>query len=342
VDFIFGDLPEDKLNWLWQWFAYPIQHPGAKMKTAVLIHGEYQQTGKTFIGYVLGDIYGQNFGVVDNSEITAQYNTWSQYKQFILAEEVSSSDKRAINDRLKRLITGEEIILEGKHKNKIEIRNTVNLYFTSQYKDALFMESHDARFFVHHVPHPPKTAEFYAKINKWRKEDGAAYLMHHLLTEVSLSSFNPLDVAPSTKAKEEMKRSSASSLENWAFDLVKNMQGEIYMSGDVIEKNWFTLKELVDFYYEDTKVKTTDKAMANALSPAGAFHYQARVIRPEKGSNPYPTKLWCVRDIDNWKAKLRRQRGELFARTVKANYEGSRQAFTKIAGVKPSSKKGAK
>jgi len=333
VNFIFEGLGEHELKWLWQWFAYPIQHAGAKLKTSVLVHGEAQQTGKTFIGYILGDIYGKNFGVVDNSEITDKYNTWCQYKQFILAEEVSSTDRRSINDRIKRLITGEEIILEGKHRNKIEIDNTLNFYFTSQHRDALFIETHDERFFIHHMNRPRNTPEFYARIDKWRREqNGAAKLMHHLKYEVDLAGFNPLGVAPMTQAKEEMKRSSASSLENWVYDLIHNLSGEIYHHGNVIKKHWFIAQELVEIYQDETKNKTTDKALTNAVVAAGGISSQLRVVRPEKGTKAYPTKLWCVRDIEEWKKKEKRQRKDLFKKAVKENYEGGRSKLQQIEG----------
>ena len=37
--------PEALYQWVLRWLAYPIQHPGAKMQTTIVIHGP-QGTGK--------------------------------------------------------------------------------------------------------------------------------------------------------------------------------------------------------------------------------------------------------------------------------------------------------
>jgi len=115
---------------------------------------------------------------------------------------------------------------------------------------------------------------------------------------------------------------------------VHNMGGDIYFNGKIIDKHWFTSQELVDLYQEESKNKTTGKALTNALSMAGSFCVQARVIRPEKGDAPYPTRLWCIRNIPKWRDKRGRQKAELFSKSVRENYEGQRVKFSKIAGKK--------
>ena len=158
--------------------------------------------------------------------------------------------------------------------------------------------------------------------------------MEHLLNSVDCAGFNPAGVAPETNSKEEMKRFSASSLENWMFDLVNNLEGAIYFNGAVLQKHWFTAQEIVEVYQEETGNKCTPKAMTTVLGVCGSFNVQTRVIRPEKGDTPYPTRLWCVRDIPKWKHKMGRQKTDLFNRAVKNNYEGDREAFSKIMGGK--------
>ncbi len=45
-------------NWVIRWLAYPIQNPGAKMRTALIFHGQ-QGTGKNLFFESIMGIYGE-------------------------------------------------------------------------------------------------------------------------------------------------------------------------------------------------------------------------------------------------------------------------------------------
>ena len=61
-------------KWLLQWMAYPLQNPGAKMGSAVVMHGP-QGTGKSLIFTTLAEIYGygrrrRNYAIVIDGQAT--------------------------------------------------------------------------------------------------------------------------------------------------------------------------------------------------------------------------------------------------------------------------------
>ncbi len=56
LDHIFRDDPEAR-KWFEHWVAYPIQHPGTKLSTAVLLWG-VQGAGKSLLGETIGGLYG--------------------------------------------------------------------------------------------------------------------------------------------------------------------------------------------------------------------------------------------------------------------------------------------
>src|SRR5262249_14129309 len=93
-------------KWFEQWCAYPLQNPGMKMATAVIIHGAKQGTGKTTLAETLCRIYGTNAARITESQLTSDFNDWARDKQFVAADEVTGGDKRAVADRLKLMITG--------------------------------------------------------------------------------------------------------------------------------------------------------------------------------------------------------------------------------------------
>jgi len=69
-------------QWVLRWMAYPLQHPGAKMASAIIMHGP-QGTGKSTVWQCLAKIYGDQRGLED------RFNSdWVDSKLFILAEEV--------------------------------------------------------------------------------------------------------------------------------------------------------------------------------------------------------------------------------------------------------------
>ena len=88
LDNIFLGKPKEERKWFEQWVAYPIQHPGAKLKQAVLIWGG-QGTGKSFLGEIIIRIYGSACATkFDNAKLNSAYNYWADSKQFALGEEI--------------------------------------------------------------------------------------------------------------------------------------------------------------------------------------------------------------------------------------------------------------
>ena len=68
--------------------AYPLQHPGAKMSTAVIMHGP-QGTGKSTVFQALAQIYGDYATVLNQRGLEDKFNAdWTDSKLFLLAEEV--------------------------------------------------------------------------------------------------------------------------------------------------------------------------------------------------------------------------------------------------------------
>ena len=83
-----GDANAEHLfQWVLRWIAFPIQHPGAKMKTTLVIHGP-QGTGKNLFFECVMAIYGRYGRVIDQSAIEDKFNDWASRKLFLIADEV--------------------------------------------------------------------------------------------------------------------------------------------------------------------------------------------------------------------------------------------------------------
>lgn len=215
LDYLFRDAADSR-RWFEAWVAYPLQHPGTKLYSAVLIHGERTGTGKSLVGVTLRAIYGENASVIGQADLHGDFNDWAARKQFVMGEEISGSDKRAEADALKAMITRDVVTINTKYQPKYTIADCVNYYFTSNHPDALFLERHDRRHFVHEARADPLPLEFYLDYDRWlRHEGGAAALFWHLLQNVDVSWFIPQAPALRTPAKDAMiglSRSDAAAL----------------------------------------------------------------------------------------------------------------------------------
>lgn len=265
---IFGKLTDADRLWARRWFACPIQRPGTKLFTALLVWGRTTGTGKSRIGESMASIYGRNFGIISNDHLTDNFNEWAESKQFIVGDEISIGDRRGVANKLKALITQPTFRLNVKHRKSYEVRDCINYYFSSNHEDALYLENNDRRFFVVNADVPRLEPEFYEEYTRWLNNGGAARLYYHFLYEVDLGDFNPAAEAPVTTAKLEMMAIGRSDVEDWAFQLNQNPDTQL---GPRHQHDLYSAKELLRIYDPDEKTRIRANGMSRALNAAGVF-----------------------------------------------------------------------
>jgi hypothetical protein len=309
-DFIFADVEPDQREWVLDWMAYPIQNPGVKMFAAVVVHGVAQGTGKSLIGYTLGQIYGTNFKEITNDDLEDGQTWWAENKQFIMGDEITGNDNRAYASMLKRLVTQEAMKINIKFIPQFEIPDCINYYFTAQHGDAFFLEDHDRRYFVCEVTQPPMIEQFYKNYDYWRKhQDGPAHLMHWLLNRKISNKFNPYAHAPDTRAKRRMILAGKGELSRWVHDMLENT-AHVIVSGQMRHaRDLFTSNELLSMYktqYPDGKATVT--GMGRALSNAGCPQVAGGApLRAPDGSQG---RYYAVRNRERWAKATDRKKME--------------------------------
>lgn len=213
----------DILDWVLRWMAYPLQNPGAKMQSAIMVHGE-QGTGKSTIFRLLADIYGyrhvwRNYAVIlDQKALQAKYNADWDSKLYILAEEVvNSADKWQLKNELKELVTGDRIRIEKKFLDAYSQANRCNMVFLSNEDQPLPLENKDRRHLVIYTP-PALDLAQYADIRGEIEAGGVAAFYHYLMA-IDLTGFYPWSRPPMTDAKQAVIDASRSSedefLQDW-------------------------------------------------------------------------------------------------------------------------------
>lgn len=197
------DNRKEVVKWLLRWMAYPLQHPGAKMSSAVIMHGP-QGTGKSTIFQTLAKIYGDYSTVLNQRGLEDKFNSdWSDSKLFILAEEVvTRAEMWHIKNELKELVTGEWIRINPKNIAAYRQRNQLNIVYLSNDDQPLPIENDDRRHLVVWTP-PQLSEEFFDELYRELENGGVAAFYHHLLN-IDLGDFHPKKRPPMTEAKKKL------------------------------------------------------------------------------------------------------------------------------------------
>lgn len=295
------ELNETERRWLLEWLAYPVQHPGAKLATAVLSYGMQQGTGKTLLGQTMQCVYGdRNTATISMEHLYSEYNDWLVDKQFIVGEEITGTEKRRQADQLKALITQKTVTISKKYEHPFTLRDTANYYLTSNHLAALYMESTDRRIFVNHVNTDPLPPDFYREYERWLANGGADALMYHLLKQ-DVSMFNPQGQAPITEAKQVLITDAQNNAEVFVRALKYNPD-EVLVDPNtrrVIKGGLFSLTMLALLFDPYGEHSVSNRRLATWLQHYG-FTTKRR-MNYELANRRVQETVFAVRNIDQWK-----------------------------------------
>ncbi len=299
LDHLFGPKRAERA-WFERWCALPLQRPGTKLFTAAVLWGERTGTGKSSVGYALKRIYGRNFTEIGDAELKDPRNEWAIDKQFVLGDDVTGQEQRKHADRLKAMVTQQEMRLNPKYIPSYTVPDRVNYLFTSNHPDAFFLEDDDRRFFVHEVGAEPLPPAWYRRFKEWREsEAGAAALFHHLLS-LDLGGQEPEDRAPDTEARRAMIEDGLSDLGRWVRALRDDPDRVLRLGGVELRGDLWTSADLLRVQDPEGKGRATAGGLGRELKRAG--------VRQVCGGAPVRTqtagqaRLFAVRNRERWAA----------------------------------------
>ena len=208
---------ESLYEWVLKWLAYPLQHPGAKMATALVIHGP-QGTGKSRFFEAIAEIYGRYSVVIGQESLEDKFNgDWVSAKLFVIGDEVQArSEMYHSKNRLKSYITSSKVRVNPKNLPAREEKNHINFVFLSNEVMPLVLEGDDRRFVVIWVP-PKLSQRFFEDVNNEIKAGGIQALHYHLMG-LDLGDFNEHTQPPLTMAKMDLQELGKSSEERFLND----------------------------------------------------------------------------------------------------------------------------
>jgi putative DNA primase/helicase len=198
------DNVDECVTWILRWLAYPLQNPGAKMQTALLMFGEKQGTGKSqFFQNVISPIYGEYGTVASQHQLDSTFTAWRSRKLFVLFEEVlSRDDKYSHNGTLKYMITGDKMSINQKNLPERDERNHMNSAFLSNEPQPIPIELEDRRFMV--IEARLKQPEAFYQAVADAIDKGGVEAFYHFLLNFPLDGFNEHTKPMMTLAKERV------------------------------------------------------------------------------------------------------------------------------------------
>ncbi|AZC35895.1 bifunctional DNA primase/polymerase [Pseudomonas chlororaphis] len=191
----------DEYRFLLKWIAYPLQNPGAKMATAVVMFGA-EGPGKSLLWEkVVREIYGAYGTTIGQAQLESQFTGWQSRKLFALAEEVVSREEmRHYKGVLKHLVTGETLQINEKNMPVREERNHLNFVFLSNSTVPLALDDGDRRYLVLYVDRVPPKEYFEALVNEI--ESGGIAAFYEYLMGLDLTGFSPHTKPPLNEEKQ--------------------------------------------------------------------------------------------------------------------------------------------
>ena len=204
-------------EWILKWLAYPLQNPGAKMASAIIMHGDEGSGKNLFFEKCIKSIYGKYAGVIGNQEIESQFNEWASQKLFMVCDEVvTRAEMRQMKGRLKQITANETISINPKNLSQREERNHINFAFLSNETQPLALDKSDRRYLVVWTP-PKQSAEFYQEVAE-QMSNGGNEAFYHFLMNLDLGDFGPHTKPLMTEAKRDLIELGLSPSERFFHD----------------------------------------------------------------------------------------------------------------------------
>lgn len=240
LEYLFPD--ETDRTMVINWMAWLLQNLAVKPKHALLIQGDDQGTGKSYLVEMLGLILGQrNVSNISQSDLHGDFNGWAQRSKLLVIEELRAIDKAEVANKLHPLITQEMISVNEKNLPQREVENCFGVFAMSNHEAALNLDPTDRRYLVINTKASPRygkgspeSVAYYTDlyVNKLNDPIAVSAVAYQLLNW-DVGEYIGAAAAPATAAKASMIRAGQSDLEHFLDD----SRYEFPLSGRLVAVN---------------------------------------------------------------------------------------------------------
>ena len=257
------DCREHFLNW----YAYPMQNPGIKIRSAIIMQSDEFQLGKGSLFDLHRDILGHhNTRKIELAEALDKGKNYLLNYQTVLIDEAKSSgswsEKAQLINTLKTIITEGSIGVRQLYKEYSEQDTNTNYWINTNYKDAFPLPKNEVRYFVYFSP-AKRNEKMLDEFHLQRLNGTLAPGVLADLLDRDLSKFNPLAPAPWTQFRDQMSGMADRPLNDF-------IREQFEQSAHPFDRDMVTTIELFDYLKQEKRLKVTrEREVANALELIG-------------------------------------------------------------------------
>lgn len=195
------------------WFAYKVQHPGAKLDTAIVLYSGQQRQGKGLVFENFVKIFSPNHAtqVKDMGNITNKFNAWMEPMVLIWGDEIQFAGNHADAQKLKSIQTEETLNIEGKGLELRTVKNHIALIYSTNHAHMVSADMNDKRHFILEIAPDQDNTAWMTHLRRGMDRGGRAALFHYLrrVHKVSLSFGTRGTDAPVTELMRLQKEKTA-------------------------------------------------------------------------------------------------------------------------------------
>ena len=258
---------ERERNYFLDWYSFPIQNPGVKIRNAIIMQSDEFQLGKGSLFDLHRDILGHNnTRKIELAEALDKGKNYLLNYQTVLVDEAKSSgswsEKAQLINTLKTIITEGSIGVRQLYKEYSEQDTCTNYWINTNYKDAFPLPKNEVRYFVYFSP-AKRNQQMLDEFHLQRLKNNLAAGVLAELMDRDLSKFNPLAPAPHTIFRDQMSGMADRPLNDFIREQFE--QGVFPFDRDMM-----TTVELFDYLKFEKRLKITrEREVANALELLG-------------------------------------------------------------------------
>jgi len=276
------------------WYAFPLQNPGVKIRHAIIMQSDEFQLGKGSLFDLHRLMLGNhNTRKIELAEALDKGKNYLINYQTVLIDEAKSSgswsEKAQLINTLKTIITEGSIGVRQLYKEYSEQDTCTNYWINTNYKDAFPLPKNEVRYWVYFSPAKRNQQMLDDFHNAKDKDNLAAGVMAELLDR-DLSKFNPLAPAPYTDYRNQMSGMADRPLNDF-------IREQFEQGVHPFDRDMLTTVELFEYLKVEKRLRVTrEREVANALELLGA---RCRKQIPIRNVADRAT-LWILRDQDKY------------------------------------------
>jgi hypothetical protein len=244
---------------------------------------------------VVGDHNTSKVSPAELEEFGSGYNAWLSETVFVCIEEIKTTRKWDVTERLKAIITEDILEINHKHGKKGNERIFANLIAFTNHRDAVAVDDTDGRFWIVYNKAVRQSAEYYKQYFAWLDSDGPAHL-ELFLKQINIQNFDWASPPPMTAAKQLMIDESMSLLERQLRDAIEDKDGPF--RADIVD---VTLVE--QYLQSQTQLSTKDlyqirHMMHDITEPLKQDRYRVSLANGGAGKR---YRCRALRNVEHWR-----------------------------------------